>query len=139
MDNSVNEFIGTGWKFPIEFRLDTASAVMISGEESIKNSLDVLFTTPMAERLMHADYGSELHSFVFEQVNKSTITYMQVVIGDAILFNEPRIVLNAIDIEPSLNNSACLEITVDYTISSTNNRYNYVYPFYLQEATNLYK
>jgi phage baseplate assembly protein W len=112
---------------------------MISGEESIKNSLDVLFTTPMAERLMHIDYGSELHSFVFEQINKSTITYMQVVIGDAILFNEPRIVLNAIDIEPSPKNPACLEITVDYTISATNNRYNYVYPFYLQEATNLNK
>jgi phage baseplate assembly protein W len=139
MNNSLNDFLGTGWKFPIEFSLETASVVLVDGEESIKNSLDVLFSTPMGERLMHADYGSELHSFVFEEVTKSTITYMQVVIGDAILFNEPRIVLNAINIEPSPNDPAFLKIEVDYTISSTNNRYNYVYPFYLQEATNLFK
>jgi phage baseplate assembly protein W len=139
MNNLVNDFLGTGWKFPIEFSLDTASVVLVNGEESIKNSLDVLFTTPMGERLMHADYGSGLHSFVFEEVNRSTITYMQVVISDAILFNEPRIILNAIDIDTSPNDHAFLEIKIDYTISSTNNRYNYVYPFYFREATNLFK
>ncbi len=138
MDNSFKEFIGKGWKFPIEFYRDTSSVVMLSGEENIKNSLDVLFSTQMGERIMHADYGSELNSFVFEPLNKSVITYMQAVISDSILFNEPRIVLNNIEINAMQGDPACLEIRVDYTISATNNRYNYVYPFYMKEATNLF-
>ena len=139
MDNSYQAFIGKGWKFPIEFDVNTASVNMLSGEENIKNSLDVLFATAMGERIMHPDYGAELGSFVFERLNKSTITYMQAVVSDAILFNEPRIVVNNIEIEVKPDNSAKIEIIVDYTISATNNRYNYVYPFYLNEATNLFK
>lgn len=137
MDALSKEFIGSGWKFPIEFKKSTAAVTMLSGEESIQNSLDVLFATNMGERIMHPDYGSELDSFVFDNVNKSIITYMQAVISDAILFNEPRIVLNNVEIEPMPGDPAYLEIKVDYTISATNNRYNYVYPFYLKEATNL--
>ena len=138
MESFVNEFLGTGWKFPVEFNIETAGAMMISGEELVRSSLDVLFTTPIGDRIMHPDYGSELNRFVFEPVNKSTITYMKALISNAILFNEPRIVLNAIDIIMHPD-GAQLEILVDYTISATNNRYNYVYPFYLLEATNLYK
>jgi phage baseplate assembly protein W len=138
MESFVNEFLGTGWKFPVEFNVETAGAMMTSGEELVRSSLDVLFTTPIGDRIMHPDYGSELNWFVFEPVSKSTITYMKALISNAILFNEPRIVLNAIDIT-MYPDGAHLEILVDYTISATNNRYNYVYPFYLLEATNLYK
>jgi len=70
-------------------------------------------------------------------VNKSTITYMQAVISDEILFNEPRIILDDVEINPSALESGRLDIVISYTIRITNNRYNYVYPFYIKEATNL--
>lgn len=138
MESFVNEFLGTGWKFPVAFSVESAGPMMVSGEELVRGSLDVLFSTPIGDRIMHPDYGSELSRFLFEPVNKSTITYMQALISNAILFNEPRITLNAIDITMHPD-GAHMEISVDYTISATNNRYNYVYPFYLVEATNLYK
>lgn len=139
MDNSSQEFLGVGWKFPIEFKTSTHGVTMLSGEDLIKNSLDVLFATNLGDRLMQPDYGSELDHFLFENINKSIITYMQARISDAILFGEPRIIVNDIEIEPDPNDPAYIEIRVDYTVPVTNNRYNYVYPFYLNEGTNLIK
>lgn len=137
MDQSSEQFIGVGWKFPVEFNSGSGDVSMLSGEELIRNSLDVLFVTSMGERIMQPDYGSELDQFVFENLSKSIITYMQAVISDAILYNEPRIIVNEIEIDPQVRDGAFIEIKVDYTILSTNNRYNYVYPFYLKEGTNL--
>src|SRR4051812_39060934 len=137
MEGMSQPFLGTGWKFPIEFKSSAKGPVMLGGDEVIKNSLDVLFATKMGERIMQPDYGSELNLFIFENMAKSVTTYMQAVISDAILFYEPRIVVNDIDIEPHPDDPSYVEIKIDYTISSTNNRYNYVYPFYLKEATNL--
>lgn len=131
------QFIGVGWQFPIEFNPVTKNVALLSGEDLIKNSLDVLFATSAGERIMQPDYGSDLSDFVFENLSKSAITYMQAIISDAILFYEPRIILNNVEIEPMLSDPAYIEIRIDYTISSTNNRYNYVYPYFLKEATNL--
>ncbi|HEX7904856.1 MAG TPA: GPW/gp25 family protein [Chitinophagaceae bacterium] len=132
-----NQFIGQGWKFPIEFNGKNGEVIMLSGEEDIRNSLQVIFETSLGERVMQPDFGSEINSFVFAQLSKSTITHMQAIISNAILFHEPRIILNEVDIELNEENAERVDITIDYTISATNNRYNYVYPFYLKEATNL--
>ena len=135
MEEISKDFMGTGWKFPIEFNKETVE--MLSYEDDIKNSLDVLFATNVGERIMHPNYGTALSSFLFMPINKSTITYMQAVISDEILFNEPRIILDDVEINPSALESGRLDIVISYTIRITNNRYNYVYPFYIKEATNL--
>lgn len=135
MDQDYKDFKGTGWKFPVQFRKETV--VMLTGEQDIANSLDVLFATNVGERIMHPNYGSALFSFMFMPISKSTITYMQAIISDEILFNEPRIRVNEVVIEPSISESGRLDITIYYTVNATNNRYNYVYPFYIKEATNL--
>ena len=62
---------------------------------------------------------------------------MQAMITDEIIFNEPRIILNEVDIEPSVIEEGRLHISIDYTVNATNNRYNYVFPFYINEATNV--
>lgn len=140
MDISSESFLGRGWKFPIEFRKSKTqggAVVMLQGEEDIRNSLDVLFATKAGERVMHTSYGSALDTFLFMPINKSVITYMQSLITDAILFNEPRIILNDVEVEQSVFENGRLDINIIYTINATNNRYNYVFPFYINEATNL--
>lgn len=137
MEELSRKFIGRGWKFPVEFRKSDRSVCMLTGEEDIENSLRIIFETRMGERVMQPDFGSELDSFLFAQVTRSTITYMQAVISNAILFHEPRIVLNDVEINVPAAAPDRLDVNVDYTVSATNNRYNYVYPFYLKEATNL--
>lgn len=137
MNDLTHNFIGSGWKFPIEFKKELKTVVMLAGEEDIKNSLDVLFATQVGERIMHSSYGSALRSFLFTPISKSVKTYMQAIISDEILYNEPRIILSNIEIEVSEEDAGRLNIVIEYKLTATNNRYNYVYPFYLNEATNL--
>ena len=137
MDNSSQEFLGVGWKFPIEFKTNNYGVSMLNGEELIKNSLDVLFATNLGDRVMQPDYGSELDYFLFENMSKSIMTYMESRISDAILFGEPRIIANNVEIEQDEDDPGFIQIRVDYTVPVTNSRYNYVYPFYLNEGTNL--
>lgn len=137
MNNATLDFLGNSWKFPIEFKKTLGTVEMLSGEGVIKNSLDALFATRAGERLMHSRFGSSLSSFLFMPLNKSTLTYMEAVIRDEILFNEPRVIVDNIEIVPSVSNPELLEIKIEYKITATNNRYNYVYPFYFSEATNL--
>ncbi len=135
MENISQDFLGAGWGFPIEFNKETV--VMLSREDDIKNRLDILFATNVGERIMHPNYGSALSTFLYMPINKSTITYIEAIVSDEILFNEPRIILNDIEINPSVTEFGRLDITIYYTVNATNNRYNYVYPFYIKEATNL--
>ncbi len=141
MKTSSQSFLGRGWKFPIEFTNNKPGpgkeVAMLEGVEDIRNSLDILFKTRVGERVMHANYGSALENFLFMPINRSTLTYMQEIIGDEILFNEPRIILDEVEIVQSVEELGRLDIKIGYTINSTNNRYNYVYPFYMTEATNL--
>ena len=145
-------FIGQGWKFPIEFSKGSSKiemtdgvqktivshgAEMLVGSDDIKSSLDVLFATKVGERVMRPDYGSELSHFLFMPINTSTKTYMETLIRNAILFHEPRIKTDVIEIIESPTELGRLDISITYTISVTNNRYNYVYPFYVNEGTNL--
>lgn len=137
MESLSNDFLGSSWKFPVEFKKGLKTVVMLTGEENIKNSLDILFATQVGERIMHSSYGTALSTFLFTPVNKSVKTYMQAIISDEIIFNEPRIVLINVEIEQPDSEPGRLDILIEYKITATNNRYNYVYPFYLKEATNL--
>ena len=49
---------------------------------------------------------------------------------------EPRVDLNRVDFEAD-DREGILRITLDYTIRQTNRRTNMVYPFYLNEGTDL--
>src|ERR1700760_4015268 len=113
MQDQSKAFMGRGWAFPIEFDGRTGAVRMLNDEEDIQNSLRVLFETRVGERIMQPDYGSELDSLVFAPMNKSTITYMQALISDAILFYEPRIITDEIVIEPATDMEGVLRICVN--------------------------
>lgn len=140
-------FLGTGWNFPPTFHKGLFGVEMISDEPDIRSSLDILFSTDPGERVMQPTYGCALQKFVFEPMNVSTKTLMEKTIKDALMFHEPRIIVDLVQIglEPNAdsrlitetNNEGFLPISIEYRIITTNTRYNYVYPFYYNEGTNL--
>jgi len=140
-------FLGTGWDFPPTFHKEAPGVELVSDEVDIKSSLDILFSTDPGERVMQPLYGCALRKFVFEPMNVSTKTMMEKTIKDALLFHEPRIIVEKIEIglPPNAdlrliqqsNTEGILPISIDYRVITTNTRYNYVYPFYYSEGTNL--
>jgi len=136
MENKKS-FLGIGWSFPPEFNKDTASAKMISDEEDIKSSLEILLSTRLGERIMVPNYGCNLDELLFESLNRTLITHITELIKTAILYHEPRIDADRIDITESDTLQGELFIKVEYIVRATNSRSNVVFPFYLEEGTDI--
>ena len=108
---------------------------MISGPEDIHQSLQILFATQLGERVMQDEFGCDLNGFLFEEISQGLVNSLTAVISDAILYHEPRITMDKLEIDRSASEPGLLLISIHYTVKSTNSRYNMVYPFYLNEAT----
>ena len=52
-------------------------------------------------------------------------------------YYEPRIEINSIDLDDTGELEGRILISIDYTVNATNTRFNFVYPFYKNEATGL--
>jgi phage baseplate assembly protein W len=133
----VNEksFLGTGWKFPPTFALATASVVMSDGERDIHESLDVLFSTWLGERIMVPQFGTDLWRRVFNVMTLTVETEVAASVRQSIVMWEPRIDVLDVIAEADPQVGGLVVVTVDYIIRKTNVRSNYVYPFYLEEGT----
>lgn len=125
-------FLGTGWSFPPTFVRATASVATVSDEDDIDESLTILLSTTVGERRMQPRYGCNLQRLVFEPVDTTLETYMKDLIETAILYFEPRIVLDALTLTPA---DGRIDIELTYTVAKTNTRRNLVYPFYKLEGT----
>jgi phage baseplate assembly protein W len=127
-------FLGTGWSFPPAFTAGGQDVVMVSGSDDIQQSLGILFATRLGERVLQDTFGCDLQQVLFEDIDQGLINSLTSLITDAILYHEPRIIVNRVDIAESAAQQGVVLISVDYTIKSTNSRFNMVYPFYLNEA-----
>lgn len=130
-------FLGRGWSFPPEFGKDSKTVKMLEDEVDIKSSLHILLSTRPGERVMLPGYGCNLDELLFSPLNLTLKTYVIDLIKTAILYYEPRIDVNKIDIDPAEELNGVLLINIDYIIRATNSRMNMVYPFYKEEGNEL--
>lgn len=131
------EFLGRGWSFPPSFDKSERKSEMTSDRQDIERSLEILLGTRKGERVMRPDYGCNLDEMVFESFNLSLKTYLADMVETAILYHESRIEPMKITIDDSFIHEGRLMIEIDYIIRSTNSRFNMVYPFYLEEGTEI--
>jgi len=137
MAKIIKSFLGTGWGFPPAFSNKSSDVGMLSDVDDIQSSLEILLTTRPGERVMRPDYGCNLDELVFEPLTTTFKTYIKDLISTAILYYEPRIEVNSIDLDDTGELEGRILIVIDYTVSATNTRFNFVYPFYKNEATDL--
>jgi uncharacterized protein len=137
MNKQFNSFLGTGWSFPPTFERDTGSVALVSNEEDIKQSLNILLSTSPGERVMQPEYGCNLTDYLFESLNSSVIGYIKDRVKNAILYYEPRIIAEKIEVTSGTSFELAegrFTISIEYTIAGTNSRFNYVYDYYKNEA-----
>jgi len=128
-------FLGQGWGFPPRFNRGGQSVAMVAGDEDIKQSLKILLLTAPGERVMHPEFGCGIRSMVFDTMNTGTITAIQDLIQRAVLFFEPRVVLERVAVDTHREHDGWLDISLEYRVKTTNSRHNMVFPFYYLEAT----
>ncbi|HMQ46525.1 MAG TPA: GPW/gp25 family protein [Saprospiraceae bacterium] len=131
-----NSFLGTGWGFPVTFSKKLGCTVrMVTEEADIRESLSILFSTRPGERVMRPDYGGSLEELLFEPNNVGLETYVKDLITKAILYYEPRVDLESIRIDNQNANAGQFLVEMNIIVRATNSRFNFVFPYYLNEAT----
>ena len=128
-------FLGRGWSFPPRFARGGADVLTVGGVADIHESLRILFATPPGERAMRPDYGAAMDDLLFEEIDQSLLNRIRTTIETAVLRHEPRIRLDDLEVTPDVAALGRLRISLYYTVRETNSRYNFVFPFYVQEAT----
>ncbi|UGU16064.1 GPW/gp25 family protein [Sinomicrobium kalidii] len=133
--NHKDSFLGTGWSFPPKFSKAAKSVSMTSNEEDIRKSLEILLSTRLGERIMQPEYGCNLEDLLFSPLNRTLKTYVTELINNAVLYFEPRIDVEKVDITQGDELKGELLILLDYKVRATNSRMNLVFPFYKEEGT----
>jgi hypothetical protein len=132
-----SSFLGVGWAFPPAFDKSLGAVELAYDVDDIHQSLQILLSTSIGERVMQPTFGCNLRDYQFEPLSNTFLGFLEDMVERAILFFEPRIVVENISItEPEdfqLYEGKVL-ITVEYMIAGTNTRNNFVYDFYLREA-----
>lgn len=131
-----NTFLGRGWSFPPAFSRGGYGVDMVDNEEDIRQSFIILLSTAKGERVMQPDYGANMDELLFERLSVSVAQRMTARIEKAILFFEPRVKVDDVNFKLDAENGL-VEIRIDYTVIATNNRRNIVYPYYLNEGTDI--
>ena len=119
MEEFDNSSSVKGWKFPPAFNVYSKTVDTVDGDQSIKESLQVLLTTIPGERLMELDYGCDLSVLAFRTLDTNLVTFMTNNIKQAIERWEKRINVQEILIDQVNDIDGVVKITIQYIVLKT--------------------
>ena len=125
-----DEFIGRGWAFPL--RTDaTGGIALVSREREIEEAIRLILGTSPGERPMRPEFGCRIHEYVFASADGATASSIAAEVRAALRQWEPRINVEDVEVSFDRKDSSVLYIDIRYSIRSTNDRRNLVFPFYV--------
>jgi uncharacterized protein len=127
---SESSFVGRGIRFPMAID-HTGAVALVAGVDSIETAMRMILSTAPGERAMRPDFGCGIWDLLFEPINTNTVGLMGEAAREALSRWEPRIDVDDVDVEPDDAIAGAVRIAVAYTVRSTNDRRNLVYPFYV--------
>jgi hypothetical protein len=129
MTRFPHEIVGSGWSFPIE--VNGRGGIKLSrGQDEIEESIGLILSTPIGQRLMRPEFGCRIHELVFAPLNAGTMTAAGHYVEEALGYWEPRIEVIEVACTPAVGAEGCLVITVHYLVRATHEERSLVYPFY---------
>ena len=129
-------FLGRGFGFPFRVEEGTGKIAMVSHEEDIRQSVELILHTYRGERVMRPDFGARVADYLFAENTKETGFALESEIRQALIDWEPRI--DEIEVEAQVDGArAAITVSISYRVRSTNNMFNVVYPFYTLEGTEM--
>jgi phage baseplate assembly protein W len=140
------DFIGSGWRFPVKVnargRLEWSD-----GPRRIEDAIWIIIKTALGERLMRPTFGAGVDDFVFQSNSEINRVQLAAAIKNALLRWEPRIDLEDVRVVSGWQSSdssvetldttaldSQVMVTIEYRLRTTNEIFNVVVPFYLEEG-----
>lgn len=128
------EFLGTGFSFPIQVDKATGRMQTVSLEEDIQQAIRIILTTRKGERVMRPDFGCDIYDYAFASTDYTTLVQMEQAVREALVIWEPRIIDVEVQIDSTQEREGVLLIEISYVVRNTNNPFNLVYPYYINEG-----
>lgn len=132
--NEAGDFLGRGWKFPPQVDYATGRIKTVSQEENIAEAVMLILSTKKGERVMRPEFGCSIHDFLFADMNYTTVREMEREITSAIIAWEPRVIEPEAEVSLERLTEGIVMIHITYIVRSTNNPYNLVFPYYINEG-----
>lgn len=128
------EFLGLGFGFPVKTDPVTGRFITAGYEEDIRQAIYIILMTRKGERLMRPDFGCGIYDYVFETMDYGTLSRMEQAIYQDLVLWEPRIQDIQVRVVQDGTESGRLNIQIHYVVRATNNPFNLVFPFYINEG-----
>ncbi|HEH9402157.1 TPA: GPW/gp25 family protein [Aeromonas sobria] len=114
MNNKLVDVYGRGWAFPLIFTDD--GVAMAQGEEDVRQSIKILFSTQPGERIMRNDYGCDLNQYMFNNITNQLLSDIERQIYQSVLRYEPRANITNIEFDNSSMNYGILNVVINYCL-----------------------
>jgi phage baseplate assembly protein W len=124
-------YLGRGWAFPVA--VSNGAVAEAAHDESVRQSILIILGTAKGERVMRPEFGCGIHDLVFERNTPATAGKVSAAVREALLSFEPRADVTNVQVEAQ-DSGSVLQISIDYQVRATNNAFNLVFPFYLQQG-----
>jgi phage baseplate assembly protein W len=125
--------IGSGFKFPIKVN-SKGGLDWSRGPQRIQDAIWIIISTSLGERVMRPTFGAGAEDFVFQPNSAASQARLSAAISSALAKWEPRIEVSKVSVTTAPQVPSSVLVSVQYTIRSTNELYNMVYPLYVQEG-----
>jgi phage baseplate assembly protein W len=133
MASDNRDYLGIGWKFPLQVT-PSGTIAQARYEQRVEESIYLILATAKGERPMLPDFGCGIHDLVFAPDNPGTISLVTQAVRRALTTYERRIDVIGVDVDAAPGAANLLLIRVSYRIRGNNAMGNLVYPFYIREA-----
>lgn len=135
MSDQFGSFLGRGWKFPVTVDSQNGRVLTSEYEDDIREAIQIIIQTRKGERVMRPDFGCDLHEHLFDVVDYTLLKQMENKVKQALINWEPRITDIEVTASAHPEQPNLVEIRIDYLVRTTNNPFNLVYPFYINEGS----
>ncbi len=129
------EFLGRGLKFPLQVDPRTGKFAMVDQEEDIREAIGIILNTMQGERIMRPYFGTNVVDYIFASATSTMMNSIAHDVREQLLLQEPRITDVQVSCREMNRLTGAIVVEISYTVRSTNNRYNNVYPFYMTEGS----
>jgi len=112
------DIYGQGISFPPRIGADGRMA-WSSGPDNVREAMTVILLTQPGERVMLAEFGGKLRSFLFEPNTVATRRLIQEEIENALKVWEPRATIQSVSVDADAGDPRAAVATIQYELVAT--------------------
>lgn len=129
----VEDFIGKGITFPIQ--LNRGRAVVNTGFELIKSSIEQIIFWPLGTRYYLAEFGSRMNELEEEPNDNVLINLLSTFVIDAIPEWETRVQILSVEWAQTGTMGEGLSVKITGKLINSQTPFTHIFPFYSQTIT----